>query len=90
MPNIVYSKDDKVDAIFREVMDKKNKNIENCINPDVRKLSKRTKALLTCLPLFKEYKMKAKPVNKKLLPSIPNYVPKFGEHNKIQLQSYPF
>ena len=83
MPNIVYSKDDKVDAIFREVMDKKNKNIENCINPNVRKLTKRTKALLTCLPLFKEYKMKAKPINKKLLPSIPNYVPKFGEYNKI-------
>ena len=83
MPNIVYSKDDKVDAIFREVMDKKNKNIENCINPNVRKLGKRTKALLTCLPLFKEYKLKAKPINKKLLPSVPNYVPKFGEYNKI-------
>ena len=64
MPNIVYSKDDRVDVIFREIQDQKNANISNCINPNVRKLQKRTEALLTCLPLFKTYKMRAKPENK--------------------------
>lgn len=87
IPSIVYSKDDKVDTIFREVQDKKNQNINNCINPNVRKLSKRTEALMTCLPLFKPYKMKAKPENKKAIPTIPNYVPKFGELGKVK---YPF
>lgn len=83
MPSIIYSKDDKVDTIFREVQDNKNQNIQNCINPNVRKLSKRTEALMTCLPLFKNYKMKAKPENKKVIPSIPNFVPKFGELEKV-------
>ncbi len=88
MPSIFYSKDDKVEVIFREVIDTKNSNLNNCINPNVRKLSKRTKALLTCLPLFKKYKMKAKADNKALIPDIPNYVPKFGELNKIS--GYPY
>lgn len=87
MPTIVYAKDDKVDTIFREVQDIKNQNIQNCINPNVRKLSKRTQALATCLPLFKPYKMTSKSENKKVIPDIPNYVPKFGEFEKIK---YPY
>lgn len=88
MPTIVYSKDDKVNTIFKEVYDQKNKNLSNCINPNVRKLSKRTDALMTCLPLFKEYKMKKKKENVKRLPGIPNYVPKFGELTKVKLYPY--
>lgn len=86
MPTIIYSKDDKVDTIFREVHDVKNQNINNCINPNVRKLSKRTQALITCLPLFKPYKMTTKSDNKKLIPSIPSFVPKFGEIDKVKYQ----
>ena len=88
LPSIVYSKDNKVDIMFREVMDKKNRNLSNCINANVQKLDKRTKALITCLPLFKEYKMTAKAENKKLVKDIPNFVPKFGEISKVV--AYPF
>lgn len=86
MPSIIYSKDDKMDTIFREVQDVKNQNLHNCINPNVRKLSKRTQALATCLPLFKPYKMTPKSENKRLIPTIPSFVPKFGEIDKVSYQ----
>ena len=69
-------------------MDSNNEQIENCINPNVRKLAKRTKALMTCLPLFKEYKLKPKSENRKKVKNIPNYVPKFGELDKVRFYPY--
>ena len=70
------------------MIDSKNDKIDNCINPNVWKLAKRTKALLTCLPLFKEYKLKPKSENWKKVKNIPNYVPKFGEINKVKFYPY--
>lgn len=69
-------------------MDSNNDHIDNCINPNVRKLAKWTKALMTCLPLFKEYKLKSKSENKQKVKNIPNYVPKFGEIESVK--HYPY
>lgn len=88
LPNIVYSKDDKADVIFRPVNDEKNRKLSNCINPDVQGVIKRTEALTACLPLFKEYKPNSKKENRQLLKDVPNFVPKFGEAAAIV--DYPY
>ena len=79
LPSIIYSKDDKVDVIFRQVHDEKDKKLSNCVNPNVQGLRNRSEALQSCLPLFKEYRPPSKKINKQLMKDVPNFVPRFGE-----------
>lgn len=88
MPNIVYSKDEKADVIFRPVNDEKNRQLSNCINPNVQGVKNRTEALMACLPLFKEYRPSSNKENKQILRDVPNFVPKFGEAAAIV--DYPY
>jgi hypothetical protein len=67
---------------------RRRKRFDNCINPNTTNRKLRLLYIKKCLPLFKEYKPKAKKNNRELMKSIPRYVPRFSESNTVV--DYPY
>lgn len=87
-PTIVYSKSSEAQVNLGSAQKAKNKDITACFNPWEEKPSLRLRAIKDCLPLFKEYRPSATKENKKIVPDIPDFVPKFGEAPSVV--SYPY
>ena len=88
-PTVTYHKDERVSLTFRQVKDRKNQKLQNCINPNTNNTKQQLIAMKACLPLFKEYIPQQKSENLKLIKNVPGIVPKFGEAAAVST-SYPF
>ncbi len=88
-PTVTFGKGDKVTVSFRQVKDRKNQKLQNCINPNTTDPRQKLAAMRACLPLFKEYIPQKKSENLKLVRDVPGLVPKFGEAAAV-CDSYPF
>ena len=89
-PTVIYNRDESVEVGFDDngLAKKGKRNYENCINPEAKKPRMILHYIKKCLPLFKEYKPRAKKDNRKLIKKIPGYVPKFQESATVV--DYPY
>lgn len=89
-PTVIYNQDESVQTGFTDngVTRKGRRRFDNCINPQTSSKKLWLVYLKKCLPLFKEYKPRAKKVNRNLIKSVPSYVPTFNESNTVV--DYPY
>lgn len=89
-PTVIYNQNESVHAGFGDngVARRGRKQFDNCINPKTSDRKLRLHYLKKCLPLFKEYRPRAKKVNRALMKSVPSYVPRFSESNTVV--DYPY
>ena len=89
-PTVIYNQDESVQTSFTDngVTKKGRRRFDNCINPNTNSKKLWLVYLKKCLPLFKEYKPRAKKVNRNLMGSVPSYVPTFNESTTVV--DYPY
>jgi hypothetical protein len=89
-PTVIYNKDESVQTSFTDngITKRGRRRYDNCINPNTQSKKLWLVYLKKCLPLFKEYKPRAKKVNRSLIKSVPSYVPTFNESNTVV--DYPY
>lgn len=89
-PTVIYNQNESVQTSFSSngITKRGRRRFDNCINPNTTNRKLRLLYIKKCLPLFKEYKSRAKKVNRSLMKSVPRYVPTFGESNTVV--DYPY
>lgn len=89
-PTVIYNQNESVQTSFTDngLTKKGKRKFDNCINPNTQNKKLWLLYIKKCLPLFKEYKPRVKKANRKLMTTVPSYVPAFNESSSVV--DYPY